>query len=225
MTCRTRSSRTAVEDLVYTPLRAERPLSRHDLEFYLAARTHAGAVGLHVVTPLELDDGRIVLVDRGWIPPQRRDPATRPEGQADGPVELVGLGRSSGWKGWDIMQPENHPEENLWFWVEPADMAAAAGLTGVIPGLYLDADASPNPGGLPIGGQTRNRAAQRPPAVRHHLVCLGRRPGGDLRRLPPAPRRRSGAVMTAYSQLEARFRPPLRPARGRRPAALGTCRP
>jgi surfeit locus 1 family protein len=33
-------------------------------------------------------------------------------------------------------------------------MAAAAHLDGVLP-FYIDADATPNPGGLPIGGQTR----------------------------------------------------------------------
>lgn len=143
-----------VAGLVYMPLRVSGRF-RHDLEFYLAARTHRGAVGLHVVTPLELDDGRVVLIDRGWIPPERRDPASRAAGQTPGRVEIVGLGRSGGWKGWALLRPENQPEENLWFWVDPAAMAAAAGLEGVIPDLYLEAGASPNPGGLPIGGQTR----------------------------------------------------------------------
>ena len=70
-------------------------------------------------------------------------------------VELVGLVRGVGWKGWDILKPENQPDENLWFWVDPPAMAAAAGIPEVVPELFLEADASPNPGGLPVGGQTR----------------------------------------------------------------------
>src|SRR5258708_840672 len=46
----------------------------HNHEFYLAARSRGDIVGLQVVTPLKLDDGRIVLFDRGWIPSERRGP-------------------------------------------------------------------------------------------------------------------------------------------------------
>jgi len=144
----------APEDLEYTPLKVSGRF-HHDREFYLAARTLNGRVGLHVVTPFELPDSRILMIDRGWIPDARRDPSTRPEGQTPGEVEVSGLGRLPGWKGLDWLQPENLPEENLWFWVDPPAMAAAAGLSPVIEGLYLDAGPAENPGGWPRGGQTR----------------------------------------------------------------------
>ena len=131
----------------------------HDHEFYLAARTRNGQVGLHVVTPFALDDGRVVLVDRGWISDRRRDPATRPEGQLPGELELTGLVRLPGWTGYGWLRPDNQPDENLWFWVDPAAMAAAAGLDpAVVPlvtEVYLDAGPADNPGGFPVGGQTR----------------------------------------------------------------------
>jgi surfeit locus 1 family protein len=131
----------------------------HDSEFYLAARAFNGQVGLHVVTPLVLEDGRILLVDRGWIPESRRDPATRPEGQVPGDLELTGLVRLPGWKGPTWLVPDNQPDENIWFWVDPAAMAEAAGLAsvigGVIGGIYVDAGPAEIPGGLPKGGQTR----------------------------------------------------------------------
>ena len=127
----------------------------HDHEFYLAARTLAGKVGLHVVTPFVLEDGRIVLVDRGWIPEGRRDPATRPEGQLSGGQALSGLVRLPGWKGYSWLKPDNQADENLWFWVDPPAMAAAAGLTTVVAEAYLDAGPAENPGGWPVGGQTR----------------------------------------------------------------------
>jgi cytochrome oxidase assembly protein ShyY1 len=37
-------------------------------QFLLDNRTHLGQAGYEVLTPLELGDGRVVLVDRGWVP-------------------------------------------------------------------------------------------------------------------------------------------------------------
>jgi len=36
-------------------------------QFLLDNRTHAGSAGYEVLTPLSLDDGRVLLVDRGWV--------------------------------------------------------------------------------------------------------------------------------------------------------------
>lgn len=140
--------------LQYQPVRVHGRLL-HDHEFYLAARALNGEVGLHVVTPLALADGRVLLVDRGWVPDGRRDPATRPEGQLSGDLELTGLARLPGWTGLSWLKPDNQPAENLWFWIDPPAMAAAAGLDRVIAELYLDAGPAEIPGGWPKGGQTR----------------------------------------------------------------------
>jgi surfeit locus 1 family protein len=40
---------------------------RSDRQFLLDNRTHAGSAGYEVLTPLELADGRVLLVDRGWV--------------------------------------------------------------------------------------------------------------------------------------------------------------
>lgn len=127
----------------------------HGKELYLGARAREGRVGFHVVTPMELEDGRVVLVDRGWVPPERKAPATRTEGQVAGRVTLVGLPRRGGWKGLDLFRPDNQPERNLWLWMDLPAMAARAGLSGVVTELYVEAGPAPNPGGLPIGGQMR----------------------------------------------------------------------
>jgi surfeit locus 1 family protein len=46
-----------------------------DDEVTIRNRTFEGVVGRHVVTPLVLDDGTAVLVDRGWIPLDGSPPA------------------------------------------------------------------------------------------------------------------------------------------------------
>ena len=145
----------------------------HDRELYLEARSHKGRAGLHLVTPFELDDGRVVLVDRGWVPPERRRPETRAEGQiggqAAGRVRVTGTIRTGGWNGYEFLRPENDPAGNAWVWMDLPRMAervamegaglGGAGLGGTERGYYLVAGAAPNPGGLPIG---RGPGAQQP---------------------------------------------------------------
>ena len=127
----------------------------HDKEFYLAARSLKDKVGMQVVTPLRTDDGPIVLFDRGWIPSERKEPAKRAEGQLAGKVDLVGIVRRSQIK--RQFAPDNDPARNFWFHVDVPAMRRMAGGAAdpVLDSFFLEADATANPGGIPIGGQTR----------------------------------------------------------------------
>ncbi len=127
----------------------------HDKEFYLAARSLGNRVGLQVVTPLRTDDGTVVLFDRGWIPQERKDPARRAEGQPAGRVEVTGIVRRTQTSPW--FAPENVPDRNVWFHVDVPLMRSLAGgkPDPRLDTFFLEADATPNPGGVPIGGQTR----------------------------------------------------------------------
>ncbi len=127
----------------------------HNKELYLAARSLNGNVGQQVITPFELTDGRVLLINRGWVPSEKRDPATRSEGQIEGERDIEGLVRFGGWKGYDFIRPDNDPVKNFWFYVDFDAMTAASGLENVIQTAYLDAGPAANPGGFPIGGQTR----------------------------------------------------------------------
>lgn len=127
----------------------------HDKEFFLAARSLKSKVGMQVVTPLRTDDGIVVLFDRGWIPSDKREPDKRAEGQRPGKVELTGIVRRS-----QIARqfaPDNDPAKNFWFHVDVPVMRKMAGgkPDPVLDSFFLDADATPNPGGIPVGGQTR----------------------------------------------------------------------
>ncbi|SPL64702.1 SURF1 family protein [Ochrobactrum soli] len=118
--------------------------------------TYEGAAGYNVYTPLMLEDGRFVLVNRGFVPYEKKDPATRADGQLDGPVSITGLARDPLSAKPGCFLPENDIAKNIFYWKDWAAMAESADLPDlnqVVP-FFIDADNKLNPGGLPIGGVT-----------------------------------------------------------------------
>jgi surfeit locus 1 family protein len=126
----------------------------NDKEIFLGATSEGGGQGYQVLTPLLELGGRIVFVNRGYIPAELKDPAKRAAGQIGGTVRVQGLLRlpPAGKPSWFL--PDNRPDLNYWFWVDLPAMSAADQLDRVAP-FYIDADATPNPGGWPKGGVTR----------------------------------------------------------------------
>lgn len=110
----------------------------HDREMYLSNRTRKGSVGFEIVTPLTREDGAALLINRGWVPMDRKDPATRLSGLPSGTVMVEGTLRTDKPKGW--LTPPNEPENNLWFHV---DLPAMAGFAGVDPVLPILLEAGP----------------------------------------------------------------------------------
>ncbi|MCW5710760.1 SURF1 family protein [Shinella sp.] len=154
-------------DAVPAPARAEWPavsrekdeyrrvtatgLFQHDKTVLVQAVTERGA-GFWVLTPLLLPDETAVLVNRGFVPADRRDPAARVASElAAGPVTVTGLLRLSEPGG--AFLRANDPAADRWFSRDVAAITAAKGLSGAAP-YFIDADATPNPGGLPVGGLT-----------------------------------------------------------------------
>ena len=125
----------------------------HAHEFYMPARSQNGNVGYWIVTPLQpADGGQSLLINRGWVPEERRDPATRPDGQFADVATFDGIIRLPQVQAW--FQPPNEPQKNRWFYLAPAEMAQASGLP-FRTDLYLDAVKTDIPGNYPLGGQTR----------------------------------------------------------------------
>jgi surfeit locus 1 family protein len=108
-------------------------------------------LGFYVITPMRLADGSVVLVNRGFVPQEKVDPATRQAGQLSGEQTVTGLMRAPQEQG--LFVPDDDPAKNVWFTRNPAKMGAAAGLPNAAP-FTVDADATPVPGGLPVGGKT-----------------------------------------------------------------------
>lgn len=124
----------------------------NDKEMLLAARSLNGNAGFHVVAPLVEEGGRAILVDRGWIPLELKDPNSRQAGELGGTVTVEGLLRGSQKPSWLV--PDNRPEEGVWFYVDVPAMAKWAEIARARP-YFLEAGPTPNPGGYPIGGQSR----------------------------------------------------------------------
>lgn len=118
----------------------------HNRRTLVQAVTKIGP-GYWVITPL--DTGRfIVLVNRGFIPQGQRDtPANEPQGK----VTITGLLR--------ITEPDggflrtNDSTADRWYSRDVAAIAQARGLSVTAP-YFLDADASANTPGQPVGGLT-----------------------------------------------------------------------
>jgi surfeit locus 1 family protein len=133
---------------------SDRGVFLNDKEIFVGATSQGGVNGYHLLTPLREPGGRIVFVNRGFIPAELRDRAKRQAGEPNGPVRIEGLLRlpPAGPPNWFL--PANRPDLNYWFWVDLPAMAAADKLDHVA-SFYIDADATPNPGGWPRGGVTR----------------------------------------------------------------------
>jgi surfeit locus 1 family protein len=120
-------------------------------ELYLNAISKDGKPGYHVLTPFQLDDGRVILVERGFVPEDRKMPGSRPAGQIEGETTVTGLLRvPTARPSWFL--PDNQPDRNRWFYLDLSAMAATAHLA-LLP-FYVDADSTPNQGGFPVGAQT-----------------------------------------------------------------------
>lgn len=121
----------------------------HDRETLVQALTERGP-GFWVMTPLRTREG-VLLVNRGFVPPEKRAPATRAAGQIAGEVVVIGLARLSEPHG-RILRP-NRPAAGRWYSRDVAAITAARGLSHAAP-FFVDAGAAPNPGGYPLGGLT-----------------------------------------------------------------------
>lgn len=144
----------ATGDVDYVPVQtAGRFLHAGESHFFA---TWEGQSGYYVYTPLQLADARVVLVNRGFVPFDRKDPATRPQGQIEGDVAVTGLARNPLSEKPSSILPDNEPAKNIFYWKDRDAMVAHAGLgvdVQVLP-FFIDLTKGEVPGGLPVGGVT-----------------------------------------------------------------------
>ena len=142
----------ATADVDYQAMRVSGEFLHDKEQFFFA--TFKGETGFYVYTPLRLADGRYIFVNRGFVPYELKDRAKRPL-EVLGNVAISGLARNPLPAKPSILVPDNDLGGNIYYWKDIAAMTANAGFdaVNVVP-FFLDADAAPNPGGLPRGGVT-----------------------------------------------------------------------
>lgn len=64
---------------------------RPDEEVLQRNREYEGQQGFHLLTPLELPDGEVVLVRRGWVPATYSEPPVSVAAPPEGPVTVTGI--------------------------------------------------------------------------------------------------------------------------------------
>lgn len=125
----------------------------HDQELYMTGKTYEGNAGFHVVTPMRLTDGRIIMVNRGWVSEDYRDPAKRTFSLVSGQVTVDAILRMPGQKGYFV--PENEPDNGFWFTVNPQEMITHLGLADSgITAFYADSLRTSGVVTLPIAAKT-----------------------------------------------------------------------
>lgn len=120
-------------------------------EAYAFGTDKDGAPVYHVIVPFKVADGRTFLVDRGIVPKELLDPATRRAGEREGVTHVVGIWRTPDAAG--MFTPKPDMAHRVWYSRDVRAIAKSDGVALAAP-VIIEADATPNPGFWPKGGQT-----------------------------------------------------------------------
>ncbi|KAL1517419.1 hypothetical protein ABEB36_001186 [Hypothenemus hampei] len=148
-----------IKELEFRPV-SVRGTFLHDKEIYMGPRgliktneesklTDNPSPGYLVITPFKLADrDETILINRGWVSSGHRKPSSRPQGQVEGVVNVIGLLRLNEHR--PNFSMKNRENSNLYFY---RDLEAMCASTGASP-IFLDQTKDFNIPGGPVGGQT-----------------------------------------------------------------------
>jgi surfeit locus 1 family protein len=140
----------------YRPYIAEgRFLRQHEVQVYTVLSDAKGSfsgAGYWVLTPLQRNDGSIVIVNRGFVPLEKKEPASRRESQPEGQWRITGLLRTP--EQTNFFTPANDPKRNAWYSRNPAEIGRAFDLKNVLP-FMLDATGDYRARQLPQPNETK----------------------------------------------------------------------
>ena len=133
------------EDLSTAKLRYGNVRGRFDYtkEILVGPVSHDGKIGYRVVTPIKLQTGGSLLVQRGWIDQNSQDrlKATHPKGN----ITVTGIFRQPDW---NRFTPDNSPENNIWTKLDIKEIAEAKNINPIAPVILYAQKASKDFQGL-----------------------------------------------------------------------------
>jgi surfeit locus 1 family protein len=143
--------RAAEDEFLRVAMTAEFLNDREALVYTSGSSLREGSSGpgYWIFTPARLADGAVVMVNRGFVPDGKQEPATRPDGEVAGPINMVGVLR------WpeppSLFTPAGDPTRNIWFSRDSNAIAAAKDVSAAP--FYLELESPDPPGGLPRTGR------------------------------------------------------------------------
>lgn len=122
----------------------------HAGDLLLRGRGREGRPGVHLVSPLVLADGRVVMVDRGWVPAPDAASAHAEAYRTDGPVRVRGVLRTMEARADRGMPASGRAgADSTWRRIDPA--VARERSPGAVLPLYLQRlPSSTDPAGPPL---------------------------------------------------------------------------
>lgn len=108
-------------------------------EILIGPKTKEGEIGYHLVTPLKMKKGGTILINRGWVPENSKDPKHRAHLKARGNVRFTGIFRKPDW---NMFTSRNSPKNDLWFRGDIDEIAQAKGLSNTAPVMLYAQSAS-----------------------------------------------------------------------------------
>jgi len=136
----------------------------HEHEALTQATTALGA-GYWVLTPLQTEGGALVWINRGFVPPQTREPAQRGIASPEGEVSVTGLLRITEPDGGFLR--DNAPDADRWHSRDVSALSVSRSLpVDHVAPYFVDQEAATNAaeGAWPVAGLTVVRFAD------NHLV-------------------------------------------------------
>lgn len=116
-----------------------------DDAFMVGPRTYEGQNGFHLLVPLIMEGGGMVMVNRGWVPQGEEKNIVSPSGI----VLISGMLRRPDRA--NPFVPANDPSQGRWFFIDPLQMAEAAGFDhGASSVLYVENEDHEGVGPRPV---------------------------------------------------------------------------